>query len=114
MKASTKAMIALMFAFTSLGFGQEWFNVDHGSLTLASDDGVWRKFATEFPIVGGWMSPGRPEDAGNGPNGAIWVHRYHDMYTAESWGVYQTPITMEQYNNPNTITRTWSWGIYSL
>jgi hypothetical protein len=112
MKASSKAMIALMFAFASLGFGQGWFNVDHGSLTLVSNDGVWRKFATEFPIVGGWMSPGSPVDAGNGPNGAIWVHRYHDMHTAESWGVYQTPISMEQYDDPYTITRTWSWGIY--
>jgi hypothetical protein len=60
------------------------------------------------------MSPGSPEEAGNGPNGAIWAHRYHDMNTAENWGVYQTPITLDQYNNPNTITRTWSWGIYSL
>ncbi len=86
--------------------------MDHGSLTLVSNDGVWRRFATEFPIVGGWMFTGSPQDAGNGPNGAIWVHRYHDIHTAESWGAYQTPITLEQYNHPDTINRTWSWGIY--
>ena len=112
MKASFRAIIALTFTVTSLGFGQDWFNVDHGSLTLVSNDGTWRRFATEFPIVGGWMSPGSPEDAGNGPSGAIWVHRYHDLYTAESWGAYQTPITLEQYDDPSTINRTWSWGIY--
>jgi hypothetical protein len=112
MKALSKAMVVLMFAFASLGFGQQLLNVDHGDLTLVSNDGTWRKFTTDFPIIGGWMSSGSPVDTGNGPNGSIWVHRYHDIHTAEDWGVYQAPITLQQYNNPYTIPRTFSWGIY--
>lgn len=112
MKTFFNALFALMFAFTSKGWAQGTFNVDHGELTLISDEGMWRRFATDYPIAGGWMSSGTPVNAGNGPNGAIWVHRYHDVQTSESWGVHQTPITMEQYNDPSTIEHTWSWGIY--
>ena len=87
-------------------------DVDHGSLTPIYDDGTWRRFSTEFPIVGGWMSPSSPADTGNGPQGSIWVHQQGDGGLRIDWGVYDTPITIEQYNDPNLIHRTWSWGIY--
>jgi len=112
MNTSSRAVIAVMFAYTSIGLGQGSFDVDHGSLTLISNDGVWRRFATEFPIAGGWMSPNSPTGTSNGPNGDIWVFRYHDTHASEGYGVYHTPITLDQYNDPSTINRTWSWGMY--
>jgi hypothetical protein len=86
-------------------------NVDHGSLTLLSNDGTWRRYATEFPVVGGWLASGSPTDTGNGPLGSIWVFQDGNGWGV-SWGAYDAPISPLQYDNPSLIHRTWDWGIY--
>jgi hypothetical protein len=114
MKSSRTIIFVLaVLVCRASSFGQLAYDhdVDHGTLTLLTNDGFWRWYATEFPIVGGWMSPATPTDTGNGPDGSIWVHQQGNGWHSD-WGVYDTPITIAQYNDPNLIDRTWSWGIY--
>ena len=58
------------------------------------------------------MSSGSPTGTGNGPHGSIWVHEFELGQEVGNLGVYDTPITSEQYDNPSLIQRTWPWGIY--
>jgi hypothetical protein len=97
-------------------FGADIVPYDHdvyrGSLTLLSDDGFWSRWETEFPIVGGWMSPGSPIGTGNGPDGSIWVHVAQLGVNYGGYGVYDTPISLDQFANPSGIDTSWGWGIY--
>ncbi len=114
MKTSPALLVALAaFAIAPDCVGQLAYDHDvyRGSLTPISDDGFWRKYATEFPVIGGWMELNSTNNAGNGPEGSIWVHQEGDGW-AHNWGAYDTPITVEQFDDPSLITRTWSWGIY--
>ena len=114
MKSSRLILFVLaVLMYRPNSFGQVTYDHDvyQGALTLLTNDGVWRRYATEFPIVGGWMSAGSPTNTGNGPNGSIWVHLQANDWWGDN-GVYDTPISLEQYNDPALIQRTWDWGIY--
>ena len=114
MKSSRLILLVLaVLMYRPNSFGQVTYDhdVDHGTLTLLSNDGFWRRWATEFPIVGGWMSPSTATGAGNGPYGSIWARIQGDGWSG-NYGVYDTPISIDQYNNPASIRRTWDWGIY--
>ena len=87
-------------------------DVDRGNLTLTSQDGPWNTWETDYPIVGGWMSPSGPVSTGNGPNGSLWCFTVQGGREWGANGVWDTPITLDQvYNHTGLDTRN-GWGIW--
>jgi hypothetical protein len=108
------ASVVLLLQFQTFGADVVPYDhdVDHGRITLLNENGFWSEWATEFPIVGGWMSSGEPVGTGNGPHGSIWFHVIEQGAEVGELGVWDTPITTEQFDSHSGLDIRIGWGIW--
>jgi hypothetical protein len=87
-------------------------DVNHGSIALLNENGSWSEWTTQFPIVGGWMSSGEPVGTGNGPNGSLWFHVIEQGSEVGALGVWDGPITSQQFENHSGLDISIGWGLW--